>query len=92
VNAINVGDYRRIVVLTGAGVSAASGLPTYRGTGGLWNTHDVEEYATGEAVRANPRGVWEFFARMRALVAKASPNPAHPALARLERRLTFGRA
>jgi len=87
---IRVADYRHIVLLTGAGISAASGLPTYRGAGGLWTTHNVAQYATGEALKADPRGVWEFFARVRALIAAAAPNKAHVAIAQVEQTLRAG--
>ena len=79
--------YKEIVVLTGAGVSAASGLPTYRGRGGLWNRTDVEEHATAAALVLDPRKVWAFFARLRRDVGDAAFNPGHHALARAERAL-----
>jgi NAD-dependent protein deacetylase/lipoamidase len=87
VEPIDMARYRRTVVLTGAGISAASGLPTYRGTGGLWTPENVERYATAQAVSSDPRGVWEFFARTRVAFAPAEPNRAHRALAALEARL-----
>lgn len=73
--------------MTGAGVSAASGLPTYRGVGGLWNTSDVERYATAAAMATDPIRVWEFFSRLRTQIAAAAPNPAHIAIAQAEGRL-----
>jgi NAD-dependent deacetylase len=73
--------------MTGAGISVASGLPTYRGKGGLWTEIDVERHATAAAVRANPARVWEFFAEVRAQVAIARPSAGHLALARAERQL-----
>jgi NAD-dependent deacetylase len=73
-----------IVVLTGAGVSAASGVPTFRGAGGLWAGRRVEEVATPLAFRDDPVKVWEFYDWRRTELAKCSPNPAHRALARLE--------
>lgn len=76
----------RIAVLTGAGVSAESGIPTFRGPGGLWRNFRPEELATPEAFRADPRLVWEWYDWRRGLVAAARPNPAHEALARLEAR------
>lgn len=79
--------YRQIIILTGAGVSVASGLPTYRGEGGIWNTSDAEQYATAAAVRTNPSRVWEFFGKLRAHVAGCAPNAAHHAIATAERRL-----
>ncbi len=77
----------RIVVLTGAGVSAESGLPTFRGTGGLWEGHRVEDVATPEAFARDPAPVLRFYDERRRLLqaAAVAPNPAHHALARLER-------
>jgi NAD-dependent deacetylase len=89
---INVAEYRRIVVLTGAGISAGSGLPTYRGAGGLWNADNIRRYATAAAVVDDPRGVWGFFAQMRSAIAAAVPNAAHFALARLGQTLAPGQA
>src|SRR5437660_7856096 len=77
---------RRIAVLSGAGVSAESGIPTFRGLGGLWNGRDPMSLATPEAFAADPALVWEFYHWRRDLVAKAEPNPAHQALAELARR------
>ena len=78
-----VRDADRIVVLTGAGVSAESGVPTFRGAGGLWKSHRPEELATPEAFARDPRLVWEWYGWRRALVTGCAPNPAHVALARL---------
>jgi NAD-dependent deacetylase len=77
----------RVFVLTGAGISAESGLPTFRASDGLWAGHRVEEVCTPEAWRRNPALVWEFYSKRRADGAKAEPNPAHIALAGLEARL-----
>src|SRR6185437_14117241 len=77
----------RIFVLTGAGVSAESGLATFRGAGGLWNGHRVEEVATPEAWEANPELVWRFYSMRRRDAMAAEPNAGHRALAALERRL-----
>jgi NAD-dependent deacetylase len=77
---------RRVAVLTGAGVSAESGVPTFRGAGGLWRDHRPEDLATPDAFARDPRLVWEWYDWRRGLVAAARPNPAHDALARLERR------
>lgn len=73
----------RIVVLTGAGVSAESGVPTFRGPGGFWKTRRPEQLATPEAFRADPRTVWEWYAWRREVVGACLPNPAHVTLARL---------
>jgi NAD-dependent deacetylase len=75
---------RRLAVLTGAGVSAESGIPTFRGAGGLWRGLDPMRLATPQAFEANPKLVWEFYHWRRGLVANARPNPAHRALAELE--------
>ena len=77
----------RFFVLTGAGISAESGLPTFRASDGLWAGHRVEEVCTPEAWKRNPALVWEFYSKRRADGAKAEPNPAHIALAELEARL-----
>jgi NAD-dependent deacetylase len=74
---------RRIVVLTGAGVSADSGIPTFRGAGGLWRNFRAEELATPEAFRRDPALVWEWYEWRRKLIREARPNAAHEALARL---------
>ncbi|HUR82358.1 MAG TPA: NAD-dependent deacylase [Thermoanaerobaculia bacterium] len=74
---------RRIVVLTGAGVSADSGIPTFRGAGGLWRNFRPEELATPEAFARDPAMVWEWYEWRRKLVREAKPNAAHEALARL---------
>jgi NAD-dependent deacetylase len=75
-------DARRVVVFTGAGVSAESGVPTFRGAGGLWNSLRAEELATPEAFARDPRLVWEWYAWRRGLVARCAPNAAHHAIAR----------
>lgn len=77
----------RVFVLTGAGISAESGLPTFRASDGLWAGHRVEDVCTPEALEENPGLVWEFYARRRADCAEAQPNPAHLALAELEAKL-----
>ena len=77
----------RLFVLTGAGISAESGLATFRGSGGLWNGHSVEEVATPEAWQANPELVWRFYSQRRRDALAAQPNAAHKALAKIEERL-----
>lgn len=75
-----------IVVLTGAGISAESGIPTFRDAlTGLWEKYRPEELATPEAFEANPKLVWDWYAWRREQVAKVEPNAGHQALARLER-------
>lgn len=77
--------YRQIVVLTGAGVSVASGLRPYRGPGGWWTDHpEHREMATAKAAQEDPMSSWHAFASLRGAVAQASPNPAHHALAEAE--------
>jgi NAD-dependent deacetylase len=75
---------RSVAVLTGAGISAESGIPTFRGAGGLWNNFRAEDLATPEAFTRDPRLVWEWYNWRRETIAKAAPNPAHHALVRLE--------
>ena len=74
----------RIVVLTGAGISAESGVPTFRDADGLWEGHRVEDVATPEAFERQPAVVHRFYDARRAALAAVEPNPAHHALARLE--------
>jgi NAD-dependent deacetylase len=76
--------YRKIVVLTGAGISAGSGLRTYRGPGGVWEEHNVEELGQARALRERPLDVWRLYGSLRAPVRQAEPNAAHLALARWE--------
>ena len=75
---------RNIVVLTGAGVSAESGIDTFRGGGGLWEQHRVEDVATPEAFARDPELVLRFYDARRAAIQDKLPNPAHGALARLD--------
>lgn len=75
-----------VAVLTGAGISAESGVPTFRGAGGLWREFRPEELATPEAFQRDPRLVWEWYDWRRGLIAAAQPNAGHLALADLERR------
>ena len=81
---ISVVPTDRVFVLTGAGISAESGLPTFRASDGLWAGYNVQEICTPEALERNPALVWDFYSRRRADCAKAAPNPAHIALAELE--------
>jgi NAD-dependent deacetylase len=76
----------RITVLTGAGVSAASGVPTFRGPEGLWKDFRPEELATPEAFARDPRHVWEWYDWRRQTIAQCRPNPAHEVLAAWSRR------
>jgi NAD-dependent deacetylase len=74
----------RVVALTGAGISVASGIPDFRSAGGLWSRFDPMEYAYIRAFRTNPAKVWAMLKEMDALITRARPNPAHYALAELE--------
>jgi NAD-dependent deacetylase len=78
-------EYHRILILTGAGISAESGIDTFRAAGGLWEQHRVEDVATPEGFARNPDLVLNFSDMRRAALATVEPNPAHAALARLER-------
>jgi len=75
-----------VAVLTGAGISAESGVPTFRGAGGLWKDYKPEELATLDAFARDPRLVWEWYDSRRQIIAKAQPNPAHRALVEIEKR------
>jgi len=75
---------KRVVVFTGAGVSADSGVPTFRGAGGLWRDFRSEDLATPDAFRNDPRLVWEWYEWRRELIRNAKPNAAHEAIARLD--------
>lgn len=74
------------MALTGAGISAESGIPTFRGAGGLWRSFRPEELATPEAFARDPKLVWEWYLWRRGLSAQAQPNAGHYALVRLEQR------
>ena len=77
----------RVFVLTGAGVSAESGIPTFRGVAGLWRNYRIEEVASPSAWARDPVLVWEFYSMRRQVAGRAESNPAHAALAELERKL-----
>ena len=74
----------RVAVLTGAGISAESGVPTFRGADGLWKKHRAEDLATPQAFGRDPELIWRWYDWRRGLIAQCQPNPAHLALARLE--------
>jgi NAD-dependent deacetylase len=76
-----------VAVLTGAGISAESGIPTFRGPGGIWKTYRAEDLATPEAFARDPKLVWEWYDWRRSVIAEAVPNAGHRALAELERRV-----
>lgn len=73
-------DFKNITILTGAGISAESGLKTFRDANGLWNNHRIEEVATPEAFHSNPMLVWKFYSMRRLEAANAKPNNAHFAI------------
>ena len=81
-----IAQAKSVAVLTGAGISAESGVPTFRGSDGLWKNFKAEELATPEAFARDPRLVWEWYDWRRGLIAQAKPNAAHRALVELEKR------
>lgn len=85
--AIPIASTDHVFVLTGAGISAESGLPTFRDSDGLWEGYRIEDVCTPEAWQRNPAGVWAFYSARRAAAGKAEPNPGHIALAKLESQL-----
>ena len=84
--ASRIREANRLTILTGAGVSAASGVPTFRGEDGLWRHHRPEDLATPEAFERDPRLVWEWYAWRRETIAACRPNPAHDVIASWSRR------
>ena len=84
---IEIAASDRVFILTGAGISAESGLPTFRGEGGIWRERRPEEIATPGAWKKNPQFVWEFYSMRRRRAAEVKPNPGHFALATVERAL-----
>lgn len=80
-----VGKAQAMVALTGAGISAESGVPTFRGKDGLWKNYSPEELATPQAFARNPLLVWEWYQWRRGLIASVTVNPGHLALAQMER-------
>lgn len=78
-------ELRHAVVITGAGISAESGIPTFRGEGGLWRNYRAEDLATPAAFQKNPLLVWEWYEMRREICRRAEPNPAHQTLVEMER-------
>ena len=78
-------NYKKIVFVTGAGISQESGIPTFRGKGGLWRNHDAMKLATIDAFYDNPKLVWEWYNERRKNVFQAHTNPGHKAIAELEK-------
>jgi NAD-dependent deacetylase len=83
-------QYSRIVVLTGAGISAGSGLRTYRGPDGVWEEYELEKYGHANSLIEYPAQTWQLFGGMREPVLRARPNAAHHALAQWESELSLG--
>jgi NAD-dependent deacetylase len=84
---LNLGQFQQVAVLTGAGISDESGVPTFRGEKGLWRQYRPEELATPDAFARNPRLVWEWYDWRRGLIGACQPNAAHHALADMEAQL-----
>ncbi|CAK8672055.1 unnamed protein product [Clavelina lepadiformis] len=78
---------RHILILSGAGISAESGVPTFRGAGGYWRQYQAQDLATPDAFAKNPSLVWEFYHHRREVMNSKTPNPAHFAIAEYEKRL-----
>ncbi len=76
--------YKRIVFFTGAGISVESGIPTYRGAGGVWKDYNYQDYACQEAFSRNPEKVWDFHDQRRALIKSCEPNLAHRIIAKIQ--------
>ena len=77
-------NVKKVAILTGAGISAESGVPTFRGEGGIWNKFKPEELATVDAFMSNPKLVWEWYLWRRQIMSEVGPNPAHHALVDME--------
>src|SRR5678815_4475400 len=78
-------DFERIVFFTGAGLSAESGIPTYRGQGGVWHQYDYRQFACQPAFERDPEKVWDFHDVRRAAVGKCEPNTGHRVIAEVQR-------
>ena len=85
-SSIRFSDFERIVFFTGAGMSAESGIPTYRGKGGIWAEYDYEDYACQRAFDRDPEKVWDFHDKRRAAVSKCEPNPGHHIVAEVQKK------
>jgi NAD-dependent deacetylase len=85
--ALRIDPDTRLLVLTGAGVSAESGVPTFRDANGLWESHSIEQVATPEGFAADPALVWRFYSERRRKARSVNPNPGHEALASVEERM-----
>ena len=78
---------KSLFTLTGAGISAESGIPTFRGADGLWKNYSATDLATPQAFRKDPKMVWEWYHWRQGIISKAKPNPAHYALVALEKKM-----
>ena len=78
-------DFKRIVFVTGAGISQESGIPTFRGKGGLWRNYDAMKLATIDAFYEDPKLVWEWYNERRRNIFSANPNQGHIAISELEK-------
>ncbi len=85
--ALRIDPDTRLLVLTGAGVSAESGVPTFRDANGLWENHSIEQVATPQGFEDDPALVWRFYSERRRKAASVSPNPGHATLAGVEARM-----
>jgi NAD-dependent deacetylase len=85
--ALTIDTSTYLLVLTGAGISAESGIPTFRDAGGLWEGHDVQEVASPDGFRIDPLRVWKFYSQRRAGMVGVVPNAGHRALVDIEQRL-----
>jgi NAD-dependent deacetylase len=83
---IRFDDFERIVFFTGAGMSAESGIPTYRGKGGMWTEYNYEDYACQRAFDRDPEKVWDFHDKRRAAVGACKPNPGHRIVADVQKK------
>ncbi len=84
---IRISPDDEVIVLTGAGISAESGIPTFRGVGGIWRNYRIEEVASPVAWARDPEMVWQFYSWRRETALPCKPNPAHFALAELEQKI-----
>lgn len=85
-SSIRFSDFERIVFFTGAGMSAESGIPTYRGRGGIWAEYKYEDYACQRAFDRDPEKVWDFHDKRRAVVRACEPNPGHDIVAEVQKK------
>lgn len=84
---IKIRDFKRVLFFTGAGMSAESGVPTYRGEGGIWHKYNYQDYACQPAFDRAPENVWEFHNKRREMVGECKPHAGHEIIAQLEQEL-----